>query len=163
MRLRLTLPLFLLAATPAAADVPKVATDILPVYGLAARVMDGIGAPDLVVPGAASAHSYDLRPSEAATLDEADIVFWMGEALTPWMVDAVETLAGDAMLVSLLETEGTMLLPFREDDAFGDDHDHDHDHDHGGSGIDPHAWLDPTNFAPDGTARHSLAELRAKL
>jgi zinc transport system substrate-binding protein len=75
------------------ADVPRVAVDIAPVHSLVARVMEGVGTPDLILPPGASPHEYSLRPSEAAALQEADIVFWMGEDLTPWMEDAVETLA----------------------------------------------------------------------
>jgi ABC-type Zn2+ transport system substrate-binding protein/surface adhesin len=85
----------------AMADVPRVAVDIAPVHSLVARVMDGVGTPDLILPPGATPHEYSLRPSEAAALQEADIVVWMGEDLTPWMEDAVETLAGDAEVTTL--------------------------------------------------------------
>lgn len=132
-----------LVGSPAMADVPDVAVDIAPVHSLVARVMDGVGTPDLIVQPGASPHEYSLRPSEAAALQNADLVFWMGKDLTPWMTDAVETLSKDAAVVTLLETEGTILLDFREGAMFeahahgdgshedhGDEHDHDHD-DHG--------------------------------
>lgn len=145
MRLFLALLLSALSG-PALAEVPKVATDLPPVHGLVSRVMEGLGTPALVVPPAASAHSHDLRPSEAAALEQADAVFWVGEALSPWLLRPVETLASDATVVELLDTEGTALLPFREAEEFGADHaGHDHDHGHGHDDIDPHAWLDPAN------------------
>ena len=132
----------------ALADVPNVATDIAPVHSLVARVMEGVGTPALVIPAGASPHEYSLRPSEAEALQEADLVFWIGEDLTPWMEDAVGTLAEGATVTSLLEAEGIELLEFREsalfeahshdhgddhgeDHAHGDEHGHDHDHDHG--------------------------------
>lgn len=165
--LPLALPLAILA--PAAlAEVPKVAADITPVHGLVARVMDGVGSPDLVIRHGASPHEYSLRPSEAAALERADIVFWVGEALTPWLEGSIGTLAGEARSIALLEVPGTISLPFREGATFEaqghgeDDHGHeahedeahdvhahdvpghdDHDHDH--EGTDPHAWLDPEN------------------
>ncbi|ABD53229.1 zinc ABC transporter substrate-binding protein [Jannaschia sp. CCS1] len=127
----------------AMADVPSVAVDITPVHSLVARVMDGVGTPNLIVQPGASPHEYSLRPSEATALQEADLVFWMGEDLTPWMEDAVETLAEGAMITTLLEADGTTLLDFREGALFEahdhedhagdgehDDHDHDDDHDH---------------------------------
>lgn len=136
-------------AFPAFADAPNVATDIPPVHGLVARVMAGVGAPDMVVPANASAHSHDLRPSAAAALQDADIVFWMGEAMTPWLEGAVATLGADAKVISLLAVDGTALLPFREEGGFGEDDGHDHGDDHGhedGAGsVDPHAWLNPDN------------------
>jgi zinc transport system substrate-binding protein len=173
-------PLTLAAATaviasPAWAEVPRVAVDIAPVHSLVARVMEGVGTPDLIVAPGASPHEYNLRPSEASALQEADIVVWMGEDLTPWMEGAVETLAGDATVLRLLESEGTTLLEFREgalfeahvhgeghddhghddhghDDHAHDDHGHDdhahddHGHDdHAHGAHDPHAWLSPEN------------------
>lgn len=109
------------------AEVPSVAVDIAPVHSLVARVMDGLGTPHLIVQPGASPHGYNLRPSEAQALQDADIVVWMGEDLTPWMEGALETLTTDAAVTTLLETEGTTLLDFREGALF-EAHDHgDHD------------------------------------
>jgi zinc transport system substrate-binding protein len=142
-------------AGTALADVPRVAVDIAPVHSLVARVMQGVGQPSLIVQSGASPHEYSLRPSEAAALQEADLVFWIGEDLTPWMAGAVETLAGEAAVTALLEADGVTVLDFREgalfedhshgdgghshDEAHAHDHDadhmhddeHDHAHDHG--------------------------------
>jgi zinc transport system substrate-binding protein len=81
--------------------------------------------------------------------------------LTPWLVDTVATLAGDARVVELIEAPGTITLAYREGATFDahdhgdhdghahDEHEHDEhahdDHGHDHSGIDPHAWLDPEN------------------
>lgn len=120
----------------ALADAPNVAVDIAPVHSLVARVMDGVGTPDLILPPGASPHEYSLRPSEAGALQNADLVIWMGEDLAPWMESAVETLAGNAEVLTLLEARETNLLEFREGALFeehhhheGEDHD-DHDSDH---------------------------------
>ncbi|WP_208354425.1 zinc ABC transporter substrate-binding protein [Pseudaestuariivita rosea] len=143
----------------AMADVPNVAVDIAPVHSLVARVMDGVGTPNLILPPGASPHEYSMRPSEAAALQDADIVVWMGEDLTPWMEDAVETLASGASVMTLLEADETTLLDFREGALFeahshGDDtHDHgheehaktashDHSHDHGDHAHDDHGHDD---------------------
>ncbi|MDJ0639553.1 MAG: zinc ABC transporter substrate-binding protein [Paracoccaceae bacterium] len=166
-----------LLGTTALADAPSVAVDIAPVHSLVARVMDGVGTPDLVIPPGASPHEHTLRPSEAAALENADIVFWIGEDLTPWLESAVETLAAGAAVTALLETDGITLLDFREDALFEahehdgeekhehedhadeehDEHEHedhaeedhdDHDHEgHAHEGHDPHAWLSPDNAA----------------
>lgn len=113
----------------AMAEVPNVVADIAPVHSLVARVMEGVGTPSMIVQPGASPHEYSLRPSEAAALQEADLVFWMGEDLTPWMEDAVETLASGAAVTTLLEADGTTLLDFREGALF-EAHDHgDDDHD----------------------------------
>lgn len=120
----------------AMADVPQVAVDIAPVHSLVAQVMAGVGEPSLIVQPGASPHEHSLRPSEAAALQDADIVFWVGEDLTPWMAGAVETLADGATVRMLLDVEGVTLLDFREGALFEahshdrGDHDHDHGHDH---------------------------------
>lgn len=151
----------------AMAEAPKVATDIAPVHSLVARVMQGVGEPALIVPPGASPHSHAMRPSEAAALEDADLVIWMGESLTPWLGGAIDALAGDAHVIELLGEGESRVLTFREGVAFAahdhgeeDDHeaqeheahgqeghaDHEeHDHDHAHDGADPHAWLDPMN------------------
>ncbi|MEX0970798.1 MAG: zinc ABC transporter substrate-binding protein [Paracoccaceae bacterium] len=124
----------------ALADVPNVAVDIAPVHSLVARVMQGVGEPTLIVAPGASPHEYSLRPSEAAALQEADLVFWVSPDLTPWLEGAIETLAGDAVVTELLELDGVSELPLREsalfeahaheeDDHGADDHDDHDDHD----------------------------------
>ena len=158
-----------LLAGMAVADTPDVAVDIAPVHSLVTRVMGDLGEPSLIVAPGASPHEYSLRPSEAAALQNADLVFWVGHDLTPWLEDAVDTLASDATVVELIEADGTTELPVREGALFdahehGDaehdgeshaGHDEDHDsaheedehagHDHGGH--DPHAWLSVENGA----------------
>jgi len=150
--LTLSLTATLMGGT-AYADTPQVAVDIAPVHSLVARVMDGVGMPDLIIQPGASPHEYSLRPSEAAALQNSDLVFWIGPDLIPWLTDTIETLAKDASVTSLLDLDGTVQLDFRESALFEvhdhDDHD-DHDgtaahdkHDHGDH--DPHAWLSPKN------------------
>ncbi len=123
----------------AMAEVPNVAVDIAPIHSLVARVMDGVGSPDLIVQSGASPHEYNLRPSQAQALQDADLVFWIGEDLTPWMEDAVATLATDATAITLLDADGAKVLGFRQGALFEahdhgdekhDDHEAHDDHDH---------------------------------
>lgn len=141
--------LSVLTGTAALADVPKVAVDIAPVHSLVARVMLGVGAPDLIVKPGASPHEYSLRPSEARALQDADLVFMVGGDLTPWLEKAVETLAEGAQVTELMHAEETKLLDLREGALFEahshDDHDADDDHDHethGDHGEEEHAHSD---------------------
>jgi zinc transport system substrate-binding protein len=129
------------AASPTAAEVPRVATDIAPVQSLVARVMEGLGTPDQVVRTGASPHGYAMRPSEAEALAQADAVFWIGPELTPWLERAIENVAPDAAIVELLDAQGTFLLEFRSGARFadhGDGHDHAGSDDHGVASLDGH-------------------------
>ena len=138
------------AATGAIADVPKVAVDIAPVHSIVSAVMGDLGTPDLVIPAGASPHDHALRPSEARALDQADVVVWMGHALAPWLEGPVDSLAGDATVLELLDHPQTLLLEVRTGATFGE-HDHGHDdhddhkeaaadaHDHDDHGDEEHA------------------------
>ena len=132
--MRLLFVLAILVAAPALA-APRVVTDIAPVHSIAAQVMEGVGEPDLLVRVGASPHGYSLRPSEAQALQDADIVFWVGEELTPWLERGIASLAADASVVELLGADGSTLLPGRDAAIFAHDDDHDEDHDkHGDHG-----------------------------
>lgn len=135
---------FFLAATflcgAAHADVPDVVTDILPVQSLAAQVMGGLGTPDLLLRPGASPHGYALRPTEARALQEAELVIWVGPALTPWLTGPMETLSGEAVHVALLDTDGTEVLETREGPLFEAEHPHEDD---------AHADEDHAEDAPD--------------
>ena len=134
------------------ADVPQVTTDIPVTHSLVTRVMAGIGTPDLIVNRGASPHDYSLRPSNAASLEAADLVFWISNGLTPWLDDALNTLARNAKVIELMDAKGATVLPFREGATF-ETHSHRHKHDEDGHdedehatvNIDPHGWLDPDN------------------
>ena len=160
------------AASPAYADV-KVVTSIKPVHSLVSAVMQGVGSPGLLVEGAGSPHNYSLKPSQAQQLQEADIVFWMGEELETFLENSIDSIAANAVSVSLLDSHGLSRLPLREGGAFDshdehghsghdehghddhkdhghdehghDEHGHDDHKDHGHGEFDAHIWLDPQN------------------
>ena len=131
---------FLALTAPAFADAPRVAVDIPPVHSLVAQVMDGVGTPDLVIPPGLSPHDVALRPSDAAALERADLVVWVGSELSPAVTRTIEALSGGEVL-TLLDVPGARVLEFREGPVFqdvGEGHDHgDHDA-HGDEDQDEH-------------------------
>jgi zinc transport system substrate-binding protein len=142
-------------ARPIRAEEVHVVASIKPVHSLVAGVMQGIGAPTLLVKGASSPHSYSMRPSEARALEEGDVVFWVGGGLESFLVKPLQALAGGAVVVALSEAEGVQLLPTREGGMWGEheheehgeeghaEHEHGDEHAHGQ--FDMHLWLDPDN------------------
>lgn len=156
---KFALPLAALATlllTGTAMAAPAVVASTKPVHSLVSAVMGDTGTPTLLVKGAASPHTYSLRPSDAAALESADVVFWTGHGMELFLGEALEKLSTKATVVELAETPGIELLPTREGGAFeahahGDeDHDHDHaheeeGHDHAEGEGDMHFWLDPEN------------------
>ena len=124
------LTVFAAAAATARAEALRVVADTPVVHALAAQVMDGVGAPDLLVTGGADPHHVTLRPSEAARLADADLVLWVGPALTPWLAEALAALAPDTPAPALLDAPGVAVRRAGFSDA---------------APVDPHAWLDPSN------------------
>lgn len=146
MRVPLACLAFYVMAVPALAEVPRVVATTKPVHSLVAAVMGDLGTPDLIVKGAASPHTYSLRPSDATNLEAADVVFWTGHGLELFLQDSIATLAPNARTVALSENPDIELLPIREGGAFEPHDDGDeHEDEHGEK--DMHFWLDPVNAA----------------
>ncbi|MFN7102247.1 MAG: zinc ABC transporter substrate-binding protein ZnuA [Pseudorhizobium sp.] len=142
---------------------PDVVVSIKPIHSLVAAIMQGVGEPGLIVDGAASPHTFTMRPSNARAVEGADVVFWMGPGMEAFLEKPLEALASNATVVELGDVHGLTKLPFREGGAFeghddgdaheahaeeddhghghaetaSDDHD-DHDHDHSASSHEGH-------------------------
>ena len=153
---------FLTSFTSANAEI-KVVASIKPIHSLASYLMDGVAKPDLIVDGYASPHGFAMKPSHAKMLQNADIVFWVGEDLENFLEKPLNSIATKAEKIEFMDLKGLVKLKFRERNIFDDHDDHDHDehakkedehddhddhdghegHNHGE--FDPHIWLDPIN------------------
>jgi len=71
----------------------KVVTSIKPIHSLASLLMDGVGAPKLIVDGSNSPHNFTLKPSHAKMLQNADLVFWVGEEIETFLEKPLGTIA----------------------------------------------------------------------
>ena len=163
---------FLTIFVPANAEI-KVVTSIKPIHSLASYLMDGVAKPDLIVDGYASPHGFALKPSHAKMIQNADIIFWVGQDIESFLKKPLKSIAKKADKIELMEIKGLTKLKFRERNIFEghddhghkeddhddhakkeddhDDHGHDDEHkedghdDHGHGEYDPHIWLDPMN------------------
>jgi zinc transport system substrate-binding protein len=173
--LLLSTALFAAGTVAAKADAPSVVVSIKPIHSLVAAIMQGVGEPDLIVEGAASPHTYSLKPSNATALQDADVVFWVGHGLEAFLEKPLEALGGKATVVELEDAPGLEKLQFREGGPFeahthegeeaheGHSHEeagHDHakeaeeGHEHAAEAghegheheeFDMHIWLSPDN------------------
>jgi zinc transport system substrate-binding protein len=151
----------LLMSGTALADV-RVVASIPPVHSLVASVMEGVGAPELLVPANVSEHDYALKPSDARKIAQADVVFWVGDALEAYLAAPLKSSGGRN--IALIDVPGVDAHPFRQpedaeeehtahegaadaehghegEDAHADEHADAHHHEH--TGLDPHVWMDP--------------------
>ena len=124
----ITILSFLSLFTSAKAEI-KVVASIKPIHSLASYLMDGVAKPDLIVDGYSSPHGFALKPSHAKMLQEADLIFWVGEDLENFMEKPLDSIAKKAEKIELMEIKGLNKLKFRERNIFGDHDDHD-DHGH---------------------------------
>ena len=128
---------FLTLFTSANADI-KVVASIKPIHSLASYLMDGVAKPDLIVDGYASPHGFAMKPSHAKMLQNADIVFWVGEDLENFLEKPLNSIAKKAEKIELMDAKGIVKLKFRERNIFGDHDDHDDHDDHGHKKKDDH-------------------------
>ena len=141
----------------AKADI-NVVTTIKPLHSLISNVMKGVGELSLIIEGTSNPHNFVLKPSHAKLLEDADIIFWIGEDLEAFMEKPLSSLAKDAEKISFIELGTIEKLKFREDNIFEhDDHEDHDDHDghkedehddhdeHNHGEFDAHLWLDPVN------------------
>jgi zinc transport system substrate-binding protein len=93
-----------------------------------------------LTPVGAEPHDLEIEPDDVDTLEDADVVLYLGQGFQP----AVEEIAGrlDAAALDLLDgialDEAEAGHEGEEGDEGGDGDDHD--------GLDPHFWLDPQLF-----------------
>ena len=156
------------ASLASAEDGRAVVASIKAVHSLVSAVMAGVGEPQLLIRGSSSPHAFSLRPSDAAVLEDASVIFWIGDSMESSLAGPISTLGREARLVTLSEAPDLVRRPFREGGAFeghahrdGDqggrdhgrhdeDHDEHHNEDHDnetvgrdGVAFDMHIWLDP--------------------
>jgi zinc transport system substrate-binding protein len=144
----------------AAEKTPNVVASIKPIHSIVANIMKGVGKPVLIIEGASSPHNYALKPSQAASLEKADLVFWVGHKLEAFLEKPINAIARKATSIELMNSPGLKLLHIREggnfaahdDDSHGESNGH-KDHrdkkleakDAHKDDQDPHVWLDPVN------------------
>ena len=114
-------------AVSAQAEVPRVVTDFGPVQSLVQQVMGDLGTPTMLLPAGGDPHDFQMRPSQARALHDADLIVWDGPELMPALADAIAALGGGAVSLPLLHQGGGRTRQFAD------------------GGTDPHAWLDPLN------------------
>jgi zinc transport system substrate-binding protein len=120
---------------------PTVAAAFYPI-GELVQQLGGTDVHELtVVPPGQEAHEYEPTPQQLASLERADVVFYLGRGFQPVVEQLVRQLPGRVRKVDLLDglelrRMGTRL-PGTDGAAPGETLT---------GGDDPHVWLDPTNM-----------------
>lgn len=148
------------STVPAGASPPDVVVTLKPIHSLIAGLMEGAGAPDLLLDGAASPHTYALKPSDVRRLAKADMIVRVSKQLEVFLLKPLGQNAGRTRIVTLDEIPGMTLHGLRSGSDFeahrhaGEDKGQarrkasvgqGHGHGHAPHGVDGHLWLDPHN------------------
>jgi len=160
-----------LALSLSLTSLPAMAIDVVasikPIHSLVAGVMDGVGTPKLIVSGNGSPHDYHLKPSDARSLQNADVIFWIGDEFETFLTAPLKNINKKASIVAF-ETLNGVLLEEKEEADHNDHDDHDHDEhekhddhaDHNHGDTDLHLWLNPQNAEK---MVHAIAETLEKI
>ena len=122
-----------ISLSAANADI-DVVTSIKPVHSLVSGVMEGVGTPSVIIEGAGSPHTYSLKPSQARQLQDAKLVFWMGDELETFLEGPIENIAKNATSIKFIDAHGLKRIKFREGGMF-DDHGGGNSHTPSSSGV----------------------------
>jgi len=124
-----------LPAGAVAGDDPKVVVSIKPLHSLVAMVMGDVAKPELLIEGAQSPHSFAMKPSQAAAVNGADVVFYSAPDVAPAIARILDTIPETVKVEALIDAPGLVIHQMRTGEAF-EAHDHSHEgHDHGHSKV----------------------------
>ena len=107
----------------------KVVASIKPIHSLVSYVMDGVGKPSIIVDGSNSPHNFNLKPSNAKAIENADIIFWVGEDIESFLEKPLKSISKKAKVIEMMDIKGIKKLKFRERNIFEEHEEHD-DHGH---------------------------------
>lgn len=126
----------LLACTAASAEPLPVLVSIVPQKWLAEQVGGSHVSVRALLDKGQDPHGIQPTPEQMTALFRAKIYFSIGLEFERELLAKVRQSAGGVRVADL--SAGIKKIPMTGHD--------DHDHNHGGSGLDPHIWLDPQNL-----------------
>jgi len=118
--------IFLLTGMTSLNAQPDVVATIRPLQLIAMAVTDGVSEPASLFDQTQDPHHPSLRPSQRRTLDNADILLWVGTELETGLEKVIGEI--DARVIAALDINGVTIQV-------------------SGNRTDPHVWLDTRNTA----------------
>ena len=134
---------------------PLVIASIKPLYNLTAAISEGVFTPVLLVEDNVSEHDFQLKPSQIAQINKADLIFWVGPELETALTKPLQNIRA-SKANRMIALPGIKLLANRNlhsyeatheidhpESAHEHTHEEHHQHEHGL--YDPHIWLSTQN------------------
>lgn len=125
----------------------QVTATIFPLYDFARNVGGNKVSVKMLLPPAADAHHYELRPDDIVRVSKTDIFLFTSFEMEPWAYKIINAAAEKTNMLAVETGQGTYLIPLSEE------HEHHTDSlspqpDNGNvqtAKFDPHIWLDFDN------------------
>lgn len=112
---------------------------VVTIYPFKAIIQELVGTEikvDVLIPGSADPHSYEMSPSDYNKIQSARIFFYGAESLDGWA--AKYDVKNKVELLKIIPRDFLIEIKMTQDHSFHSNDDSHHHH-----GIDPHFWSDP--------------------
>lgn len=159
-----TLLIAMMIIGSASASESKIVVSINPIHSLVSSVMEGIEMPALLIKGADSLHGYQVKPSDASLLDNAEVIVWLGPTIESTLNPSISNLQEDRTVIEVGEMHGLKLYENREspggEHGHGDEDHHGMEEEHGHDeeehhGEEEHGHMDEDHHDEE---KHAQAE-----
>jgi len=140
--------LLLFTAFSSHASTPEILVSIKPLHSLVSNITQGVTTPQLLLNKQASAHNFQLKPSQKRKLSQADLFIYSSNNIESF-VEKLEQSKNKTQFIQLSQLSDIEKLPNR---GFSQHHDHAHETSHSdknkqqedaveGHNVDGHIWL----------------------
>jgi len=115
---------------------------LFPLYDFAREITAGKADVTLLLPPGVEAHSFEPKPGDMITINNADVFLYTGKYMEPWVEKILQSVDNKKLVV--VDTSKDVALLTATDD-YRENHNGDGHHGHEHGAYDPHIWLDFTN------------------
>lgn len=121
-------------------DEPAVAATVFPLYDIARTLSGDDIQVTLLLPPAASPHTFEPSPATVNAMSQSDLIFTVGHGLDDWAVQQVKS-----DIIRVVDKGISLRMNIEEEhgEEAGHEEGHEDEHEHGP--IDPHYWLSGEN------------------
>ncbi len=91
-------------AGPAVAN-GNIVVSVKPLHSLVANISKGISSPTLILSRPGSPHTSILKPSDAAAIAQAKLIFWIGPQLETFLQKPIATINRNATVISFWQAD----------------------------------------------------------
>ncbi|MDY0236615.1 MAG: zinc ABC transporter substrate-binding protein [Gudongella sp.] len=118
-------------------DKLEIVTTLFPQYYFSKAIGGEFVNVDLLLPPGTEAHSFEPTPKDMVELLNADVFFFTGKDMEPWVINIASNLEDEDIKVVDL-SENIVLIPTTDHEHEEDEHEEDSE-----GAMDPHYWTDP--------------------